>query len=75
MRHGNKGKGVFSGDYDPPMPWRLFGIKLRERGIKNAGTERTVGALTDGELAWLGRVVVAECERRNKQKASVTSDA
>ena len=67
MRHGGVGKGVFSGDYDPPQPWRLFGIKLRLRGIVDHATERTVGGLTNAELEWVARVVVAELQARHSK--------
>ena len=66
MRHGGHGRGAFSGDFAPPAPWRLFGIKLR--AVYGHDTERTVGSLTDAELAWVGRVVLAECQARDAAK-------
>lgn len=76
MRHGGKGRGVFSGDYAPPAPWRLFGIKLRTPKGTSGDTERTIGALSNAEFFWLGRVWQAEyCRRFPKTTLKVETDA
>jgi len=71
----DQGKRIFSGDYDPPAPWRLFGIKLRSPRSVGGDTEKTIGALSNAEFFWLGRVWEAEFQRRYMQKKSVTNDA
>ena len=71
MRHGGRGRGVFSGDHDPPSPWRLFGIKLRTPKGIGGDTEKTIGALSNAEFFWLGRVWEAEYKRRYVTKERV----
>lgn len=61
MRHGGDGKGVFSGDYTPPLPWRIFNVRMKNT---RTSTDRSVGALTDAELQWVLRTALAECEAR-----------
>jgi hypothetical protein len=64
--------GIFSGDYSPPLPWRTVAIRLRGSQSKNAECvkekEITVGALTDAELKWIMRCVLAESQARTLAK-------
>ena len=72
MRRGGRGVGIFSADYDPPLPWRTVTLRLRSpfdkltRRVKEK--EGTVGALTDAELKWLMRCVLAESQARTLAK-------
>lgn len=68
MRQGNKGPGVFAGNFEPPHGWRTLTLRLRSRRDKltrrTKEKECTIGALSNEELNWLSRVVRAELERR-----------
>jgi hypothetical protein len=54
---------TLSEDYDPPAPWwrAYFGLAIRG-GVRRR--IRSVNALTNAELAWFGRIIAAEIERR-----------
>lgn len=60
--------GVRSADYDPPARWCRFYVALHEPGRGGKETERTIGGLTDAELQWVARVVLAESVARSAAK-------
>lgn len=65
MRRGGRDTGTFSGDFDPPKPWRVFHVRLRDGRYT---TDRSIGSLTSEELCWMVRCMVAELESRRRAK-------
>lgn len=65
---GKKTNGVFAGDYQPPSEWTKFYIRL-DSAYRNHYTARAVGGLSDEELAWVARVVLAELDHRQKTES------
>jgi hypothetical protein len=58
-------------DYDPPAPWQHFYFRLAGRptaasaaGFPIRYEQKLVSRLTDQELAWIARVVLAEVRSR-----------
>lgn len=52
---------------NPPQGMTTLRVRLGNEGKK---TERTISSLDDESFAWLGRVWLAEHERRAEQKAA-----
>ena len=50
----------------PPAPWLRFYVRFVEVGSGRYTSQRMVTALTDRELAWVGRTVAAELTRRQE---------
>lgn len=48
----------------PPAPWVTFYVALHCPGRNR--TQRSLAGLSDGELAWVARTVLAEVEQRRK---------
>jgi len=49
-------------EHQPPEPWlRFYVLMVRADGSR---TNRTLTGVTEAELAWVGRAVVAEISRR-----------
>lgn len=62
LQRKRRAKSVLAENYDPPAGWRTFYVK--RIGSGSSGPQSRVGALSDEELAWVARVVIAELERR-----------
>ncbi len=61
-------RGVSSTDHAPPLPWCRFYVSMHEPGRGGRETERSIGGLTDAELQWVARVVLAESQARTAAK-------
>lgn len=70
IREGGRPRiGVFSGDYQPPMPDRSFTVRVH--GVDNDylpyTDEGTVGRLSEERLYWIIRTAEAELRRREEE--------
>ena len=63
--------------FGPPWPWRRFGLYLKPHDLEGCPgqTQRSLGGLSDEELAWLARCTTAELVRRRRVQATKEKSA
>lgn len=59
---------ILAKDYAPPEPWTRLSFRLGVFGHKGRLETVVAGGLSDSELEWIGRVIIAEMQRRKSAK-------
>lgn len=55
---------ILAKDYAPPAPWTRLSFRLGVFGHKGRLETVVAGGLSDSELEWIGRVIIAGRGRR-----------
>lgn len=59
---------IVAKDYSPPEPWTRLSFRMGVMGHEGRLKTAVAGALSDAELEWCARVILAEMSHRKSLK-------